>query len=186
MVSFHHGGTYTLTGDQYHEVVEYANPSTITFIGKTNGHFHIKLERDLLTLVGIDNRWQEVWKRAEPQVSAESDSSKPGQRLIGAWVLIGTSDKGDETPAAGSRLKLVTTSHWVDTQADARTGVVVVHHGGTYSLKGDEYAESIEFANPDTRGLVGRTFKFTTKLDGNTLTLKGVGNPWTEVWKRTR
>jgi len=69
---------------------------------------------------------------------------------------------------------------------DPKTGVVIVHHGGTCTLKGEEYIESVQYANPGTMNLIGHDFKFTTKLQGDTLTLTGIGNPWTQVWKRAK
>jgi hypothetical protein len=89
-----------------------------------------------------------------------------------------------EAPAAGGRLKFLTGRHWTVTQADPMTGVVVFHHGGTYALRGNEYRETVEYANESTTNLLKQTFKFTIKVEGDTLTLTGVGNPWTEVWKR--
>ena len=34
--------------------------------------------------------------------------------------------------------------------------------------------------------LIGTEFKFNAKVDGDTLTLVGIGNPWQEVWKRVK
>lgn len=186
VVTFHHGGTYALNGNEYIETVEYANPTTMNFIGKTNGHFTIKIEDDLLTLIGIDNPWKEVWKRAEDNTTAAAVPSQLAKGLIGTWVMVGTPGNVGEPPRAGGPLKLVTASHWVDTNADPKTGVVIYHHGGTYRLKGDEYIESVQYANPGTMNLIGQAFKFTIKLEGDTLTLTGIGNPWTEVWKRAK
>ncbi len=186
VVIFHHGGTYTLNGNEYFQSLQYANPTTMNLIGSTNGHFTIKIEGDTLTLIGVDNPWKEVWKRAEQNTSTTAAPSQLAKDLIGTWILVGTPGKVGEAPTAGGALKFVTASHWVDTQADPKIGVVTGHHGGTYTLKGDEYIESVEYANPGTMDLIGHAFKFTLKLEGDTLTLIGIGNPWTEVWKRVK
>jgi hypothetical protein len=122
--------------------------------------------------------------RAEDKSSAAAAPSQLAKSLIGTWILVGKPGEVGEAPAAGGRLKFLTGRHWTVTQADPKTGVVVFHHGGTYALKGSDYSETIEYANESTASLLKQTFKFTIKLEGDTLTLTGVGNPWTEVWKR--
>lgn len=115
---------------------------------------------------------------------AESGSSQLGKDLMGTWVLVGKPGQIGEAPAAGGRLKFVTGTHWCDTQSDPKNGAVLFHHGGTYTLKGNQYVQTVEYANPSTKYLIGNTSKFTIKVEGDTLTLVGIANPWNEVWKR--
>ena len=112
--------------------------------------------------------------------------SQLAKELIGTWILVGKPGKVAEAPAAGGRLKFLTGRHWVVTQADPNTGETIFHHGGTYVLKGNEYLETVEYANQSTTNLIKQTFKFTLKVEGDTLTQTGIGNPWTEVWKRAK
>lgn len=104
--------------------------------------------------------------------------------LIGTWILAGRPGEVGEVPAVGGRLKFLTGTHWCDTQADPKTGAVMFHHGGTYTLKGNEYTQTTDYANETTASFIGKTAKFTIKVEGDTLTLIGIGNPWREVWKR--
>ena len=106
------------------------------------------------------------------------------QELIGTWVLSGRPGDVGQPPAAGGRIKMITDSHWSATQFDPRDGSVRFHHGGTYTLKGNEYVESVEYANQNTSERVGKTAKFKITIEGDTLTQIGKGNPWKEVWKR--
>ena len=106
--------------------------------------------------------------------------------LIGTWILVGEPGHVSEAPAAGGSLKFFTGRHWTITQADPKTGVTIFHHGGTYALKGNEYLETVEYANEGTADLIKQTFKFTIKVEGDTFTQTGIGNPWTEVWKRAK
>jgi hypothetical protein len=123
--------------------------------------------------------------RADDQPSrGAKEPTKLAKNLIGTWVLVGTPDKIEEMPKSGARLKFFTGRHWVVTQADPETGKVVFHHGGTYTLDGNNYAETIEYANESTADLIKKTFKFKIKVEGNTYTQIGVGNPYSEVWKR--
>ena len=117
------------------------------------------------------------------------DAATPSQLakdLIGTWILVGKPGEVAEVPAAGGRLKFLTGRHWVVTQADPNTGETIIHHGGTYVLKGNEYLETVEYALQSTTNLIKQTFKFTLKVEGDTLTQTGIGNPWTEVWKRAK
>ena len=118
-----------------------------------------------------------------PSSSAPSQLSKD---LIGTWALVGTPDKlGEVPPNAERRLKFLTGRHWVITQADPN-GIVLYHHGGTYTLDGDKYVEAVEYANKNTTSLIKNSFKFKVKVEGDTLTQVGIENPWAEVWKRVK
>src|SRR5262249_55808640 len=89
--------------------------------------------------------------RADDHPSAgPKESTKLAKGLIGTWVLVGTPEKVGEAPKSGGRLKFFTGKHWVVTQAEPETGKVIFHHGGTYTLDGDNYAETIEYANEST------------------------------------
>jgi hypothetical protein len=69
---------------------------------------------------------------------------------------------------------------------DPRTGVVVFHHGGTYKLDGDEYAETVEYAATNTANLIKQTYKFKIKVEGDTYTQTGINGQWSQVWKRAK
>jgi hypothetical protein len=57
-----HGGTYAIKDNTFYETVEYGSPECINLIGHTF-KFKIKLQADTLTKAGIDNPWNDVWKR---------------------------------------------------------------------------------------------------------------------------
>jgi beta-lactamase regulating signal transducer with metallopeptidase domain len=117
---------------------------------------------------------------------AQPATSQAEKDLHGTWVLVGQPGAVGAPPVTGGRMKLITDHHWSVTQANPQTGTTIFHHGGTFTLNGDEYAETIDDANDNTKDLVGKTFKFTVKVEGDTLTLLGIGNPWKEVWKRVK
>jgi beta-lactamase regulating signal transducer with metallopeptidase domain len=116
--------------------------------------------------------------------SGKSENPRLSKDLIGTWVFVGAVGEAGETPASGGRHKEITDGQWSLTETDPKTGVTNFHHGGIWSLKGNEYAETVQYANASTAELLKRTFKFTAKVEGDTLTLIGNGNPWREVWKR--
>ena len=118
-----------------------------------------------------------------PSSSAPSQLSK---NLVGTWALVGKPDKVRELlPEQEGRLKFLTGRHWVVTQSDPN-GIVLFHHGGTYTLDGDKYVEAVEYANESSASLIKYSFKFKVKVEGDTLTQIGIENPWEEVWKRVK
>ena len=124
--------------------------------------------------------------QAQDKPATAREQTSLAKNLLGTWINVGKPGEVGEAPAAGGRLKFFTGRHWIITQADPETGVTVFHHGGTYTLMGGEYAETVEYANENTKDLIKQTFKFTMKVEGDTLTQTGIGNPWTEVWKRVQ
>ena len=117
---------------------------------------------------------------------AAGGPSQLARELIGTWVLAGTPDKVEEPPANGGRYKFFTGKHWTVTQADPESGEVIYHHGGTYTLDGDTYEETVLYSTRNNAGLIKQTFKFKVKVDGDTYTQVGVGNSYDEVWKRAK
>src|SRR5437867_1276568 len=127
-----------------------------------------------------------TYLQAQDKPAAAKEQSPLAKNLLGTWILVGEPGKVEEASASGGRLKFFTGRHWTITQADAKTGVTIFHHGGTYTLNGNEYAETVEYANESTKELIKQTFKFTIKIEGDTLTQTGIGNPFNEVWKRVK
>jgi hypothetical protein len=123
-----------------------------------------------------------------PAITADDAKKKPesslNEKLIGTWVLVGKPGQVAEPPKSGGMLKFITGKHWCITQADPKTAKVTVHHGGTYTLDGDKYVETVEYANESTISMLQQKLTFTVKVDGDTYTQTGVGNPYTQVWKR--
>jgi hypothetical protein len=127
----------------------------------------------------------------KPASAADKPAQTPAppqlaRDMMGTWVLVGKPGKVGEPPAAGGRLKFRTGRHWTMTQANPDTGLTVMHDGGTYTLDGDKYVETIEYANQSTANDIGKSFMFTVKVEGDTMTQTGIGNPYTEVWKRLK
>ena len=126
---------------------------------------------------------------AEDKVARlSSEPSQLSKGIIGIWVLVGTGtpDEVGKHPAAGDRLKFRTERHYVVTQANPNTGVIIYHLGGTYTLKGDEYVEKVEYTTENIARFIGRARKFKVKVEGDTYTQIGIDYPFTEVWKRAK
>jgi len=148
----------------------------------------ISIQRNILQVVfiGLLALLFSAATHLQAQDKPAREQSSLAKNLLGTWILVGEPGKVGEAPASGGRLKFYTGRHWTVTQADPKTGVTVFHHGGTYTLNGDECVETIEYANESTKELIKQTFKFTLKVEGDTLTQTGIGNSFNEVWKRVK
>jgi hypothetical protein len=124
---------------------------------------------------------------AAPQdKAADPSKSQLAKDLIGTWAYAGAPDDVKDPPENGGHYKVFTGKHWCVTSADPGTGKVAYHHGGTYTLDGENLEESVKYATEATASLIGQTFKYKIKVEGDTYTQTGVGNPYNEVWKRAR
>ena len=103
------------------------------------------------------------------------------QQMLGAWVLAGKPDAEIE-PKPGARMKFIGLGYWLITQHNPKNGQVIFHHGGTYSLDGDRYVETIAFANKSTKQLIGVKSVFKIKIENEKLINIGQDNPFTELW----
>jgi hypothetical protein len=119
----------------------------------------------------------------EAAVKAEDAPSKLAADLIGTWQLVGTPDDTQEMPV--NSFKFFTGKHWCVTYHD-ENGSVQYHHGGTYTLDGDQYAETIKYATEQTASLIGQTMKYKIKVEDGKYTQIGDGNPYNEVWRRAK
>ena len=144
-------------------------------------HATIGLVSALLMTAGL------VGRSAAASASAGAPQPAPNQTaaLEGTWVLLSTEDpSANPAVVVGSRVKTITNTGFVVTAVHPQTGDVLTHHGGAYTFRRNLDAETIEYANAVNRTLVGRTFRFKIEVDGDTWRQVGVGNRWTEVWKR--
>lgn len=105
-------------------------------------------------------------------------------KLAGAWGLVGPPG-ADGEPQEG-RWKFWGLHHWCTTQVDPDSGEVIYHHGGTYTLEGDVYTETVRFAAGASANQVGKSYKFKIKVEGDTFVQTGVDNPYNEKWVRLK
>lgn len=121
---------------------------------------------------------------AEP-AAASAKVEDLSKQITGTWVYLGKPGETVEPPAEGGRFKTMQHGLYRVTQKDEK-GAAIYHHGGTYTLQGNEYAEKCEYSSDPKSDLIKQTFRFTIKVEGDLLTQTGVGNPWTEVWRRVK
>ncbi|MES2924846.1 MAG: hypothetical protein V4819_25045 [Verrucomicrobiota bacterium] len=100
------------------------------------------------------------------------------EAIHGAWEL--------KFEDGSKRTKFIGGGLWTITQCDPKTGTVVFHHGGTYTLDGANYTETVVFANENTSNLKGNSHKFELTIEGDVIHQKGIGNSWNEAWNRIK
>lgn len=136
-----------------------------------------------LLLLGITAVIAEEEAKEKPVDAETAVDLRP--QMLGAWALVGPPDS-TEKPQPGARMKLWGLNKWVITQSDPKTGEIIYHHGGSYTLDGDNYVETFEFANENTKFLIGKKLKFKIKIDGDSYIQIGDGNEFNERWIRLK
>jgi len=115
-----------------------------------------------------------------PARDVRSQDDKPGDKpssIEGAWKLVeqknGDAKEYQKQPEGTEMIKYVTGGRFVWTIV--REGRVIGAAGGKFKVDKDKYAESIEYFHGEgNASLVGKTFDFTWKVDGNTWLHVGV------------
>ncbi|MEW6160770.1 MAG: hypothetical protein AB1813_25355 [Verrucomicrobiota bacterium] len=141
----------------------------------------------LLTIAALIVMGPIACRKSNSLAGAKEDPhAQVAQQMIGTWVHVGSPGQVHDIPEKGRRLKLRTGTHWTITHADAETGLVMSHFGGSYTIKGDEYVETQEYADATWLHDNGKSFRFKVLIEGNTMTQFGIDNPFHEVWKRLK
>jgi len=65
LVTENFGGTYIVKGDEYVETQHYATPQWMQDNDRS-WRFRVEVDGDTMTQYGIDNSFNEVWKRVKP------------------------------------------------------------------------------------------------------------------------
>lgn len=124
--------------------------------------------------------------RAADQAAAHNGSSTLAKDLVGAWTFVSAPGETNAMPPNMRSIKILANGHWTVTYYQTNNGHIAYHHGGTYTVAGNTYAETVEYANSSTSNLLGQTFRFTVTVQGDKLNQVGLGNPWTENWQRAK
>ena len=120
----------------------------------------------------------------EKKLAAAIPAKDIRHTLLGAWAFAGKPDSTND-PKPGATTKFWGLKHFTVVSADRETGDVSFCHGGTYTVDGDSYAETVEFAK-ERKFLIGKTFKFKIKVDGDAYIQNGIGNTFNERWVRLK
>lgn len=126
--------------------------------------------------------------RAQPEQPRSSGAH------LGTWQLVSFkygADRQDFTdfPQNQRRLKLITDTHFTWVQFDTATKKSQSMAGGAYSLSGDTYTESIDFADAGMASYLGAKHTFKIRVEGDKFFLSGLladGLKIEEIWQRVK
>lgn len=130
----------------------------------------ILLGISVFATIGVISFAQESQKtEAAAKKAAASD-------IYGAYEL--------KLPDGGIRKRFISNGRWMITQSHPFSGDLMFHHGGSYIFDGKNYIEKVEYAASSTEKLVGNNHKFIITVQDGSIHMKGLENPWDEVWVR--
>jgi len=129
----------------------------------------------------------QVGPRAEQEPGTKSAS------LLGTWELVsykyGDQKEFADFPKDRRRIKIITETQAIWFEFPASTKEIQAGAGGAYSLVGDTYTESKDFAIGGMMGYLGKKHIFTVRVEGDRLTQSGAlsdGLKIEEVWRRIK
>ncbi len=180
------GGTWALDGDNYVESCEFASDTHQHLRGKTYKYTVTVTPRkwDIKGVPGTDIDVDEVWNRLKPDGGDKAKAEVPGAELLGTWE-----GAIDPVSPAFRILKYVTATHWTWALFDRENKMVLAAMGGTWSLKGGKYVETVDFTTDNFAQLRGRSNHYGYEVRDNRWfirrgpELKGARE---EVWKRVK
>lgn len=108
--------------------------------------------------------------------SIMDEKAAPAASIYGAYEL----KLGD----GSVRKRFISNGRWAITQSHPTSGDLIFHHGGSYIFDGKNYIEKVEYAASTTKNLIGNNHKFIITVKEGAIHMKGVDNPWDEVWVR--
>jgi hypothetical protein len=112
---------------------------------------------------------------------------------VGTWQLVsykyGDAADWSEPPQNQKRLKHITDTYFTWIAYDPASGKMQSMAGGPYTLKGDAYTETIEYAEQGMADYLGKKQTFTIQLESDKLHQSGQlsdGLKIEEIWKRVK
>jgi hypothetical protein len=118
---------------------------------------------------------------------------KDSVTIQGTWQLVsckyGPSASGfTDFPEIMRRIKVINETHFIWVQFDTLSRKVVESAGGSYTVKGDTYTESLDFGLA-MDGYLKTSPAYTIKIEGDMLFQSGLLVPdykIEEIWKRVK
>jgi hypothetical protein len=157
------GGTWTVKEGKYEEKCQFATATHEHLRGKTFA-FRADFEGDRWVLrVSPDGEIHvdETWNHVKPEAGQKPNTEPRGRNLLGTWE--GT--VAGPAPKAARIVKHVTPTNWTWVIFDGENKMVLAAMGGTWSLKGNQYEETVDFATNNIQGAGGRSFAYSFKVD---------------------
>jgi transcriptional regulator with XRE-family HTH domain len=115
----------------------------------------------------------------------------PKDKLVGTWIFLkdGVPDTTVDSKPGQVRIKTIAPGRFVITYEIQKQNIFYGAFTGSFTNVTDtSYTEVIETTGGGgfAKYMDGRVGTYTYKISGSLLTVKGVNNPWYEVWKRVK
>ena len=121
-----------------------------------------------------------------PRALAQQGASSENP-LVGAWELVSqtTSEGTVADTLMRDQLKLLTPTHYAVVVQVEEGDSLGVAHAGTYTLEGDTYTETHQYATyPGGIGQEPSAFRWRLEGDEWQLTCEACEPQWTQTWRR--
>ena len=113
--------------------------------------------------------------------------------LLGTWELAsykyGNQTEFTDYPEQRRRIKMVSGTHFIWVEFPIDTKEIEDGAGGSYTLEGNAYTESIDFAMPGMTSYLGKKQVFSVRVEDDTYHQSGTlsdGLKIEEVWHRVK
>lgn len=116
---------------------------------------------------------------AVQKASAEPAPSDLAKNLIGTWMMVEDRGVAVNMPEPARRYKSFDGREWLITQSDPATKKIIYSNGGTYTI---EQGDIMVTTNRNTSA--STTLRYRVWIKADILTQQGIGNPYSQVWKR--
>lgn len=108
-------------------------------------------------------------------------------KIVGTWQLCDKQTQQVDTTYNDfnqMRYKLITPTNFMVTEVKYYDKVLYGGFLGTYTLEKDVYTEFIDLTGAGYKIYQGQGNRFKIKIKGDLMYIKGLNNPYDEVWKR--
>ena len=120
--------------------------------------------------------------------SLDANAKKARKKdLIGTWQICNE----DSTVATNVgkkdgeiRYKLFSDESFMVSSINIRDKEILNSFWGSYTLKNNVYTEFIEYVHSSWRNILGVKNSFKIHIKGDLLFIKGINNPYSEIWKK--
>ncbi|MGB5434558.1 MAG: amidohydrolase family protein [Maribacter sp.] len=123
-------------------------------------------------------------KNSKPSEIDSDQEERNVHQLQGTWQYYSEKGKKPAPVETFKRVKSIFNGYWNMTEMNTLTNKLGYYHGGHYSVEGNEYAETITFANESSDYLMEKMLRFQFEVIGDTLILTGLNNTFNEEWIR--
>lgn len=123
-------------------------------------------------------------KNSKPSEIDSDRKERNVDQLQGTWKYHSEKGKKPGPVETFERVKSIFDGYWNLTEMNILTNKLGDVHGGHYSMEGNEYTETITFANESSDHLLKKTLRFQFEVIGDTLILTGLNNTFNEEWIR--